>query len=148
LYWICFYFVKNYQVAYPEKIILAWSEAIMGNNEIRDWLMSNGYPELALFVFALHHKREAREWLLNNKFPHLMALIECAEGREQACQWLVKFDFALLEKVARIADNDESAAQWMLEHDEKSLLRLALRIRAVKNDIQAKHDDMHFISPE
>ena len=77
-----------------------------------------------------------------------MALIECAEGREQACQWLVKFDFALLEKVARIADNDESAAQWMLEHDEKSLLRLALRIRTVKNDIQSKHDDMHFISPE
>jgi hypothetical protein len=148
LNWICFYFVKNYHVAYPEKIILAWSEAISGNREIRDWLMTNGYPELGLFVFALHHKREAREWLLTNKFPHLMAMIECVEGREQACQWLVKFDFGLLEKVARIADNDESAVQWMLEQDEKSMLRLALRIKAVKNEIQSKHDDMHFISPE
>jgi hypothetical protein len=75
-------------------------------------------------------------------------MIECVEGREQACQWLVKFDFGLLEKVARIADNDESAVQWMLEQDEKSMLRLALRIKAVKNEIQSKHDDMHFISPE
>lgn len=77
-----------------------------------------------------------------------MAMIECAEGREQACQWLVKFDYALLEKVARIADNDEGALQWMMEQDEKSLLRLALRLRTVKNEIQSKHDDMHFISPE
>lgn len=145
---IWFYFVKNCQVAYPEKIILAWAEAIDGNKDIRDWLMSNGYPELGLFVFALYHKREARQWLIDNKFPHLMAMIECAEGREQACHWLVKFDYALLEKVARIADNDEAAAQWMLDRDEKSLLRLALRIRSVKNEIQSKHDDMHFISPE
>lgn len=146
---IWFYFVKKKsQVAYPEKIILAWAEAIDGNKEIRDWLMSNGYPELGLFVFALYHKREARQWLIDNKFPHLMAMIECAEGREQACQWLVKFDYALLEKVARIADNDEAAAQWMLDRDEKSLLRLALRMRSVKNEIQSKHDDMHFISPE
>lgn len=77
-----------------------------------------------------------------------MAMIECAEGRDQACQWLVNYDFALLEKAARVADNDDSAVQWMLENDEQSLLRLSLRIRTVKNEIQSKHDDMHFISPE
>jgi hypothetical protein len=133
---------------YPSKIILAWSEAVDGNVEIRNWLMANGYPELGLFVFALHLKKEARQWLMDNGHPHLMAAIECVEGREQACQWLGKFDMELLEKVARAADNDERAAQWLMEYSYNDLLRLALRIRKVKNEIQSRHDDMHFISPE
>ena len=33
---------------YPEKIVVAWGEAISGNIEIRDWLMKNNYPELGL----------------------------------------------------------------------------------------------------
>ena len=39
---------------YPAKVLLAWGEAISGNREIRDWLMQNGYPELALTCHALH----------------------------------------------------------------------------------------------
>lgn len=135
-------------MAYSEKIILAWAEAVDGNKEIRDWLMQNGYPELGLFVFALHHKGEARQWLMENNFPHLMATIECSEGRNQACQWLINYDFGILEKVARIADNDESNVQWMLDNSESSFLRLALRMRKIKNEIQSRHDDIHFISPE
>jgi hypothetical protein len=133
---------------YPSKIILAWAEAVDGNVAIRDWLMANGYPELGLFVFALHLKKEARQWLLDNQFPHLMAMVECAEGRGVACQWLEKYQFELLEKVAKAADNDEKAVQWLMENHYQDFMRLALRIRRVKNEIQSRHDDMHFISPE
>ncbi len=133
---------------YPTKIILAWAEAVDGNVEIRNWLMANGYPELGLFVFALHLKKEARQWLLDNQFPHLMAMVECAEGRGVACQWLEKYQFELLEKVAKAADNDEKAVQWLMENQYQDFMRLALRIRRVKNEIQSRHDDMHFISPE
>jgi hypothetical protein len=133
---------------YPSKIILAWSEAVDGNVAIRDWLMANGYPELGLFVFALHLKKEARQWLMDNGNAHLMATIECAEGRPQACMWLQKFELEILEKVARAADNDEHAAQWLLDRQYQDFLRLSMRIRKVKNEIQSRHDDMHFISPE
>ncbi|MEN9948646.1 MAG: hypothetical protein RL106_1469 [Bacteroidota bacterium] len=135
-------------MAYNSKVVLAWAEAVGGNKEIRDWLMTNGFPELGLFVFALHHKREAREWLLENKFPHLIACVECAEGKESACQWLTKFDFGILEKVGRAGDNQEEALSWLVDHGYQDFARLAIRIRNVKNDIQSRHDDMHFISPE
>ena len=52
------------KLAYPKKILVAWGEAISGNSEIRDWLMKNGYPELGVFVFALHLKPDARQWLI------------------------------------------------------------------------------------
>lgn len=135
-------------MAYNSKIVLAWAEATDGNKEIREWLMVNGFPELGLFVFALHHKREARQWLMENQFPHLMATIECTEGKQEACQWLSKFDYGILEKVARAADNQEEALNWLLQNDCADFARLALRIRKVKNEIQSRHDDMHFISPE
>ena len=60
---------------YPIKIVLAWAEAVSGNEGIRTWLMENGYPELGLFVHALNNQDEARTWLMQNGFPHLMALI-------------------------------------------------------------------------
>ena len=44
---------------YPIKVLVAWGEAISGNGEFRDWLLGNGYPELGLFVHALHNQ-EAR----------------------------------------------------------------------------------------
>jgi hypothetical protein len=135
-------------MSYPPKIVVAWAEAVDGNKEIRDWLMANGYPELGLFVFALHLKREAREWLMANGHPHLMATIECAEGKEGACQWLSKFDFDILEKVGRACDNDEAALQWLVDNGLQDFGRLAIRMRKVKNEIQSRHDDMHFISPE
>ena len=30
---------------YPTKVLLAWAEAISGNEEFRDWLMGSEYPE-------------------------------------------------------------------------------------------------------
>ena len=51
---------------YPEKILLAWGEAIGGNVEIRDWLLKEGYPELGLFCYALYFDKKSCEWLLKN----------------------------------------------------------------------------------
>ena len=60
---------------YPIKVLVAWGEAISGNEAFRNWLLGNGYPELGLFVHALHNQDEARNWLLNEGFPELMALV-------------------------------------------------------------------------
>ena len=87
--------------AYPAKIIIAWGEAISGNRDIRAWLMANGYPELGLFVYALHHKEDARRWLIENGHAHLMALINGAEGQQAALHWLNTHGFDVLENMAR-----------------------------------------------
>ena len=95
---------------YPAKVLLAWGEAISGNREIRDWLMQNGYPELALTCHALHLDDSARSWLMANQHPHLMALVSGSEGDAQAIQWMEKFGFNYLKDVALGADNDDEAS--------------------------------------
>ncbi|NQX90707.1 MAG: hypothetical protein HRT74_00930 [Flavobacteriales bacterium] len=133
---------------YPVKIILAWGEAISGNEEIRDWLIKNGYPELGLFSFALRNKQDARDWLLKNKFPHLMALINATEGLVEARKWLQQHNFHLLLLIALAADNDDAALEELKKLGQKEWAIIALKIRSVKNRIERENNDIHKISPE
>ncbi len=131
------------KLEYEAKIILAWTEAVGGNAKIRDWLIKNGYPELGLFVFALHNQTEARDWLIQNGHPHLMALINGAEGKKNAQLWLKKYNFEILEKVARSGDNEQSAFDWLLKNNHRDFAMLSMRIREVKNTIEMDNIDVH-----
>ena len=132
---------------YPVKILVAWGEAISGNREIRDWLMKNGYAELGIFTFALRNKDEATAWLMNNNFPHLVALINGIEGNPQAIQWLVQHNFSSLKDMALAADHNEHATMHLMKND-KLLAMLALKMRAVKDQIDQDNNDVHKISPD
>lgn len=136
------------RLSYPAKVVVAWGEAISGNTKIRDWLISNGYPELGLFVFALHNKDEAREWLMKNGHPHLMALINGAEGNKQALVWLEQQGFDVLTRMARAVDNDDEAMEWLFRLPEREWFILAQRMRSVKNDIEFKNNDVHRFSKD
>ena len=83
-------------IDYPAKIILAWSKAVEGNDEIMLWLKNNGYEELVMATYAIYLKDEARDWLVDNGYAHLMAMINAAEGNETAQKWLLKNNFLLL----------------------------------------------------
>lgn len=131
---------------YPAKVLLAWGEAISGNREIRNWLMANGYEELALTCHAMHHVQSARSWLMANHHPHLMALVSGAEGNPEAIQWLDRFGFSYLKEVALGADNDDEAVKRLLKAGQREWAGIALKIRAVKNQIEADNNDMHRIS--
>jgi hypothetical protein len=136
------------KVEYPAKIILAWAEAVRGNSEIKDWLMANGYPELGLFVHALHNQTNARTWLMDNGFPHLMALIRGSEGDENACLWLRKYGLQPFEHLARAADNNDDSLVWLTEHNWPELAMMASRMRNVKNEIERQNNDVHRMSSE
>lgn len=131
---------------YPSKIILAWAEAVKGNQQIREWLMKNGYPELGIFVHALHNQDDAREWLMENDHPQLMALINGAEGNKNALLWLRNFGMDVLEKVALVADNNEDALGWLIMNDYKDFAKLALHMRFIKNEIDDDNADPHRFS--
>ncbi len=133
-------------ISYPPKIILAWGEAIRGNKEVRDWLIANGFPELGLFVFALHLKKDARKWLMENGHAHLMALINGVEGNPNAILWLRKNKLDVLEKMALAGDNDEEALRWLLVNQFPDMAMVAQRIREVKNDIERRNSDIHYMS--
>jgi hypothetical protein len=133
---------------YPTKVVLAWAEAIGGNKDLREWLISNDFPELGLFVFALNNKQDARDWLMQNGYPHLMALINGAEGNVSAQLWLRKYGFDILEQVAKAADNDDVALEWLLERDYKDMAMIAQRMRFIKNEIERDNNDLHKISSD
>ena len=61
---------------YPTKVLLAWAEAISGNDEFRDWLMGSEYPELGVFCHALHNEPTSRAWMRHAGHHVLIALLE------------------------------------------------------------------------
>lgn len=126
---------------YPEKILVAWGEAISGNTEIRDWLMKNNYPELGLFCFALYFDKRASNWLLKNA-PHLLATIKGVEGKKEALIWLEKNGFHLLARVAKAADEDKNQMKWLMINDRLFAL-IAQRIKMIKDDIEEINNDVH-----
>lgn len=138
---------KAVRFDYSTKILVAWGEAITGNGEIRDWLTKNGYPELGIFTFALRNKDDATAWLMNNKFPHLVALINGIEGNPQALKWLEENGFTNLNIMALAADHNEKATLHLMKKD-KLLAMLALKMGAVKDQIDIDNSDVHKISTD
>ena len=128
---------------YPVKILVAWGEAISGNRELRDWLLGNGFPELGLFVHAMHNQQSAREWLQQEGFPELMALCCGTEGDARAVQWLLNHGHITLANMARAADNDDDAMRILMEEPDRIWATLALKMRSIKNGIEERHNDWH-----
>lgn len=131
---------------YSPKIIVAWAEAISGNKKLRDWLASNGFAELSAFTYALNLHDDARSWLMTEGHPELMALIRGAEGEKKACIWLRENNFSKLALIAEGADNDDEAIRKLLLEGHREWAMISLKMRAVKNDIQSDHDDVHQFS--
>jgi len=135
-------------ITYPAKVILAWGEAISGNKTIKDWLMSNGFPELGVFCYALVNKEDARNWLLKNGYPHFMALINGAEGNMQAVKWLQINGYDVLAHMAMAADNDEPSMKWIVDHTPRDVQLLTIKIQYVKNRIHEENEDVHRFSKD
>jgi hypothetical protein len=132
---------------YPQKVLVAWGEAISGNREIRQWLIKNGFPELGIFVFALHLKADARKWLLEHGHAPLMALISGIEGDGKALDWLEAHDFPVLRHMA-VAGGDEDAMRWLIAQEQRTMAVLALKMWSVKMAIEDVHNDPYKFSQD
>lgn len=135
------------KINYPSKILLAWSEAIGGNKEIRDWLLVNGYKELGIFVFALWNKDDAREWLFEN-YRHLAAAIAASKGDKKALNWLKQVHLDVLAKMAETGDGDEEAFKWLIENNHREMAMIGKKIESVNLEIERDNNDVHKISKE
>lgn len=135
------------RVHYSAKILLAWAEAIGGNKKIRDWLISNGYQELGVFVFALWNKDDAAEWLFKNH-RHLSATVSASKGDAKALQWLHQVKLDVLAYMAAVGDGDEEAFQWLLENNHREMAMIGKKIESVNLEIDRNNNDVHKISKE
>jgi hypothetical protein len=131
---------------YPVKILVAWGEAISGNNDIRDWLVKNGFPELGMFCFALRNEVSAQQWLIKNRCAHLVALIKGVENDKNALDWLLRFDYEIFFHMANAARGDSDSKRWLLGQD-KIYAALAMKMERIKDDIEFSNNDIHTINP-
>ncbi len=132
--------------SYPIKILVAWGEAIDGNNKLRDWLIKHNYEELGMFCFALRNDRKAQAWLMKQGYPHFLALIKGIEGDKNARKWLMDNHFEILYHMSLAADGNVDAKRFLLRHD-KVYAALAKKMEKVKDDIEWSNNDIHTINP-
>ena len=134
------------QLEYPSKVLIAWREAIGGNEEFRDFLIKSPYKELGIFCFAILNDKKSRKWLLDNNYAHLLATIEGIEGKESALVFLKKNGFDLLFHFARSADSWKDSQIWLQKKD-KLLYAISLKIEYIKDEIDFRNQDPHKIDP-
>ena len=134
------------QLEYPSKVLIAWREAIGGNDEFREFLIKSPYKELGIFCFAILNDKKSRKWLLDNNYAHLLATIEGIEGKESALVFLKKNGFDLLFHFARSADSWEDSQIWLQKKD-KLLYAISLKIEYIKDEIELRNQDPHKINP-
>ncbi|CAG5082377.1 hypothetical protein [Parvicella tangerina] len=138
--------LKMQVTAYPIKILVAWGEAIEGNQKLRNWLIKNNYEELGMFCFALRNDRKAQKWLMKQGYPHFVALIKGIEGDKKAREWLIKNNFEVLYHMSLAADGSVDAKRFLLSYD-KVYAALAKKMERVKDDIEWSNNDIHTINP-
>lgn len=131
------------RIDYPAKIIVAWSKAIEGNDDIMLWLKENGYMELFMATYAIYLKEEARNWLQDNGYAHLLAMINAAEGNESAQKWLLVHDFEILYHIAMAVEDEQASFEWLGKNAPADIFILARTIKKIKDQIEENHNDVH-----
>lgn len=131
------------RIDYPAKIIVAWSKAIEGNDEIMLWLKENGYKELFMATYAIYLKDEARNWLQENGYAHLLAMINAAEGNESAQKWLLVHDFEILYHIAMAIEDEQASFKWITKNAPADIFILTKTIKKIKDQIEENHNDVH-----
>ena len=97
--------------------------------EFYNWLLKNGYPELAALSSAIRGSEEALIWLMQHKFYHLAALDGAIDKQGKARAWLVKFQFNTLAMLADAVNEQQAAIDYFQGKDLQLFLLIAKRIR-------------------
>lgn len=130
---------------YPLKILVAFGEAVDNNVKIHQWLLDNGYPELAALVSCLRGKREAEEWLKKNKFNHLLAFHYAVYDDENARKWLAIYKYNTLARLADATNGHKPAMEYFRKTNQNIFIRLAIKIKKLKDQVIFDANDYHKI---
>lgn len=126
---------------YEPKILLAFGEAVDRNYKIHQWLLHNGYPELAALASSLQADVDAFTWLLKNGYPHFAAFSNAIDEDVPAYQWLIKHDFKLMAVLVDAAYLKPEGLAYLRKNKLDLFVRLAVQIRKLKT---AQHLDYDF----
>ena len=124
----------DFMLYYPAKIWLAFGEVVIGNAEIAEWLLKNGYPEVAALGHAIRGSEEATTWLFMNKFFNLAALDAAIDENMQAYQWLQANNHPFLVVFADACRGKQAAINWFYENKMEAFVLIAKRIKDLRDN--------------
>lgn len=124
----------NNSFDYPVEVLMAFGEAVKGNDEFRKWLFENNYRNLAQLSLAIGNDRTAFEWLVKH-FPQYAAFDRAIDDDANAKMWLqqndLMFDIIFADACAGKAD----AIAWLAKSRLDIFIHLA---KIVKADIDLR----------
>lgn len=101
---------------YEPKVLMAFGEALKGDEKFGKFLMSNGFPELTALAAAIHSDTEALDWLMNNDYPEFAILSNAIDNEEHAITWLIKYDCRFLSVFAAACRKEDDAIKWFVDN--------------------------------
>lgn len=128
---------------YPDKILLAWGEAIRENKEISKWLSANGYQELVAFCLSMRGSTKADKWLFQNGYPEFVALVAYICGDQNAGEWLDRHKIIVLKKLGDAVYEKPGALEWLAANDYKSLVIVAQKLLKTSEEVDFAANDVH-----
>ena len=130
---------------YPPKILMAFGETFSETDSaFQQWLLQNGYPELAALSSAIRGSYEAADWLLKNNYPQFAALDGAIDKQPKAYAWLRKYNFDFLVIFADAVHQRPEAEKWLRENDIPIFLLLAEKIRNFRDSQTFNYHKLHF----
>lgn len=101
---------------YDAKVLLAWHESLKGDRRFTDFLMQNGFPELAALGRAILSDTDALKWLMENGYPEFAILSDAIDDEDEAIEWLVKAKCDFLSTFAAACRKDDAAIKWFVDN--------------------------------
>ena len=114
---------------YAVEIWMAFAETFGDKDQFQQWLLHNGYPELAALSSAIKGSEEALAWLMKHQFFHFAAIDGTIDGQTKAASWLLQHGFDAYFHLAGAVIQHEASVEWPKQAQLEIFLVVAVRIR-------------------
>jgi len=129
---------------YPVKILLAFDNAIQGKNEFFEWLLENGFPELAALSNAIRGNTKAIDWLMKNGYVHYAAFDSASVDDDRAMAWLENHNHNILALVAKASRANEEAIRILKAQNLEIFIQIARHINEFSSGQVFDHHKIPF----
>ena len=116
---------------YDTRVLLAFHESLKGDKKFTDFLLQNGFAELAALSGAINSDTDALNWLFENGYPEFGVLSNAIDNEEKAIEWLDKYQCTFLSTFAAACRKDDAAIKWFAEQDLKLFILIIKTIHQI-----------------
>lgn len=129
---------------YDVRILLALLKSLQGHRDFFQWLMNNGYPEIAAFSNAICGDKDAMKFLFRTHYEWLAILSNAIDGEDQARVWIGKACKPVNLMFAMACQQEPRAVKWLQVRRLDIFLVLAQEIHEIL-DTQASENSGPYV---